>query len=345
MGRDLKNIFESLVKIDNILVWDGTKRPFFESYYLNATSQDAKWGTLLRYTLSTSTAKQVGDTATVLCLFVDSQGNKVVAKESFDLLKHDIVHSDRFISLGSSYLSISEMAGSAQDKKVCIKWDITFEDPVISSRLTSPGILYHRWFANTKFLQPRALGYGSGTLYVDGHKKELKRARLHQGHLYGTAYTQNWIQGNCESFQEDSEAFFNAVSFKRLYLKKFSRTLTLCAIGMEGKKFVATSPVQALFCNKTSYADNTWTLQFTCRGYRFICRLKRRPELTAGVRHSGINGSQAYFYHCPLADVEIKVYKKNRGAWLFYKTLSAQGRGSFETMSSEKEASLSLTES
>ncbi|HLD45480.1 MAG TPA: hypothetical protein VJC18_08595, partial [bacterium] len=104
MGRDLKNIFESLVKIDNILVWDGTKRPFFESYYLNATSQDAKWGTLLRYTLSTSTAKQVGDTATVLCLFVDSQGNKVVAKESFDLLKHDIVHSDRFISLGSSYL-------------------------------------------------------------------------------------------------------------------------------------------------------------------------------------------------------------------------------------------------
>ncbi len=352
MKRDFKHMLDALVKVDNIMIWDGITRPFFEAYYLKIVDPDTKWSLFVRYSFSTSTAHNQSDKASLWAIYISNGGQKTVLKESFDLQKHEIVHTNQFISIGNSFLSLAEAVGSVHKNKECIKWELVFEDPVISARLLPYTPLYHLKLLKTKVIQPRMLGFVSGDIYINGKKFNVGRTRAHQGHLYGNSYFHHWAWVNCIDFKEDSEAYFEALSLKVPLLKvpllkvpllkKRALTLNFFTICMDGKKYFANSLMKALFFNKSRYNNKSWEAEFACRGYKFVCQTKRDPLFTAGLRYEGPNAAVAYCYHSPLATIEITVYKRKRGQWQYYKTLSAQKKCSFETVSSQKDPVLSL---
>ena len=342
MKDRFKNIFESCVKIDNALVWDPSKHPFYEAYLINIIHPKAKWSLMLRYTLTVSTTTSFPKTASLWGVFIDEGGGKTVVKENFDMDKHDVVHTNRFISIGGSYFSLAEVVGSVNAKKTCLKWEFVFEDPVISLRPFASDLPGEYRLKKINFLVPRLVGFASGACFIDGYKKELSRSRIYQNHFYGSSFLHNWSWVNCVNFKEDSEAYLEAYSIKIPFWKNKHLTLKYYYLCMDGKKFFSQSLFKALFCNKMLAESLRWSGSFKKKGYKFIINIKRSPSLTAGIPYEAPNKAPAFCYHSSLANIEIKAYKRHKRTWQYYKTLSAQKKCSFETVLSSKDSNLPL---
>ena len=342
MKDRLKNIFESCVKIDNVLVWEPSTSPFYEAYLINIIHPKAQWSLMLRYTLSVSTTSSTPKTASLWGVFIDKKGTKTVARETFDMNKHDVVHTNRFISIGDSYFSLAEVVGSVHVKKTCLKWEFVFEDPVISLRPFSTGLLDKCWINKFNLLVPRLVGFASGSCFVDGYKKDLSRSRVYQNHLFGPSFTHNGSWVNCLNFKEDSEAYVEAYNIKVPFWRKRHLTLNYFYLCMDGKKFFSQSLIKALFFNKVFVESLRWTGSFKKKGYKFIINIKRLPSLTAGIPYEAPNRASAFCYHSSLANIEIKVYKRHKRSWQYYKTLSAQNKCSFETVQPSQDKDLPL---
>lgn len=346
LSQVVKDMLDSLVKIDNTLVWDGHSHPFYEAYYLIISHPKNPWALWLRYTLTHAAphkyeTKNENENVACLCaIYMEKSGRQVALKNTYELSKHDIVHTDQFIAIGGSCLSLAEATGSVQNGKDCIKWELSFEDPVQSLRIYPGGLFYHLGQPSTKFVQPRLVSAARGTFYVNHEKKELRPGRVHQGHLWGRTLSKRWAWANCLHFKEDSEAWFQALSIET-GVGPVSRSLNFFCLSMEGKKFNANSALKMLL-NKSDYDDFHWHLRFTKSHFRFDCHIEREARLTAGIALSGPGGEKRYSYLSPFARMEIKVYKNIRGRWQYYKTLSAENGATFETVATQKSLPLNL---
>lgn len=317
----LKIKSDSWIKIDNTLAWTTHKKPFYETYYIKINHPQGEWGLWLQYTLSTHPEKPAG-VAEVFAIFTDKAGKKIKVKESFDLEEYDIVHSHQLIAVGNSWLSLAEAIGSARENKKSIHWELRFEDPVICARLFPRESLYTLPLLKTKFVQPRMLGFVSGNIYINGFKLELHRYRVHQGHAYGSDPIRNISWANCIDFREDSEAFFEAISTKTGL--GFKLPLHLVLIGMEGGIFHTHSVKNMLWGCKSHQNGDSWEFSFTQAGHKFDGIITRDPSHTSDLG----NGH----YHSTMANVSIKVHKKERGRWKYHKLLSATGKCGFNTL-------------
>jgi len=345
MRRNFKNMLDSLVKIDNTLVWDGHTYPFHEAYYLIINDPKTTWSLWIRYTLCnvspTKSSNSHHNVASLWATYIDKQGTKIAVKNNFELSKHDIVHTDQFISIGGSFLSLAESVGSVQKGKDCIKWEINFEDPVTSLRIFPNSLFYHLSRPKTKFVQPRLVSHATGQFYVNHRRKEVNRCRVHQAHSYGTGLSHGWAWANCIHFKEDSQAYFEALSLKTGFGKRLRKSLNLFCLCMDGKKYYANT-LTKMFFNKSKYDFDSWHMEFTKSGFKFVCVVRRDPRLTAGLLLDGPNGEKKYSYLSMLASIEIKVYKYHKGSWQYYKTLSSTENCSFETVTSKKNEALTL---
>lgn len=317
----LKTKSDSWIKIDNTLAWTTHKKPFYETYYLKINHPCGDWALWLQYSLYTLPQKPSG-VAEILATFTDKAGKKIMVKEIFDLEEYDIVHSHQLIAVGNSWLSLAEAVGSARENKQSIHWELCFEDPVICARLFPRESLYTLPLLKTKFVQPRMLGFVSGNIYINGFKLELKRFRIHQGHAYGPKPVKNSAWANCIDFDEDSEAFFEMLSTKSDLWLKFP--LTLILIGMDGHIFHTQSLKNILWGLKSHRNEHSWEFSFSQSGYKFDGIITRESQNT--------NRLSGFHYQSTMANVSIKVHKKDGGRWKYYKSLTATGKCAFNTI-------------
>lgn len=329
---------EALVKLDNHLAWDGIRQPFHEVYYLKLNDTNGKWSLWLRYAFTIPAPDNPGGTASLWAIYTEKNGKKITLRKDYDMRTHDVVHADQFIQIDNSNLSLAGCAGSIVSEKNTIKWELAFEDPVVSLRLYPYKILYDSSFPPSKVVSPRLLGFVTGTLYVEnknvGHKKiNLFRNRIHQGHIYGSGLANQWAWANCIDFAEDTEAYFEAITAVMPWRGKVIRPLHLFCVGMEGEQFIANSLLKMVWQNLSDYDFQTWHCEFKKSGYHFDCTIRRDLETIVGVTYKGPNAETRHCYNSMLADIEIKVHKRKRGTWQDYKLLTSKGKCAFETVS------------
>lgn len=334
---------KSLVKLDNNLVWDGNRRPFYESYYLKINDSNAKWSLWLRYTFAVPVPGHAAGLASLWAVYMDEGGSKVALKQDYDMAVYDVVHADEFIRIGDSSLSLAGASGGIVTGKDTVKWELDFEDPVQSLRLYPNPLFYETPFPAAKFMTPRLSGFVTGTIFVNHKKITLKRERVHQGHVFGTTPARHWAWANCIDFREDSSAYFEALSGRlAVGRKKILRPCHLFCVGMDGKRFLANSIIKMLWQNRSHYDFDGWHCEFEKSGYRFECSVRRDPARTAGLLYAGPAEEIRHAYVTMMADAEIKVYKRRRGVWQDYKLLTSPSKCAFETVSPERHPGVAI---
>lgn len=334
---------EALVKLDNNLAWDGIKQPFYEVYYLKINDAAGKWGLWLRYSFTTPAPGSSNGIASLWAIYTEKGGEKIAIKQDYDMGTHDVVHADQFIQIDQSNLSLADCTGGVKSAKDVIKWELTFEDPVVSSRLYPHALFYETSFPPSKMVSPRLLGFVTGTIYVNHKKIKLFRDRVHQGHVFGTAFAPSWTWANCVDFREDTEAYFEGLSANvPLGRGKLTRPLSLFAVGMAGERFAANSLIKMAWQNKSDADFTTWNATFEKSGYRFECLIRRRPEDMLGLTYDGPNAEKLFCYASLISDIEIKVLKRRRGAWQDYKLLTAYGKCAFETVDAQSQSDVAI---
>lgn len=324
---------EPLVKTDNDLVWDGVKKPFFELYHVHLSDTNGRWALFLEFAINNPDESGRPGMSSVSACFADQNGEHLALRRDYDLSTHDIVHADEFIHIDNTSLSLADCAGGIQEGKRLVKWELAFEDPVLSFRPYSSLWFNRLPFMPTKILLPRLVGFVSGNIFVDHRKFALQRARMSQLHVYGTSFAKAWSRASCLNFQEDSEAFFEAQSCQVRFRDHLIRPLSLFYLGMEGRIFRADSLWHMACLNKSEVRKNLWQAVFQKDGYRFDCRITRATE---AIRREffGPSGEACESVDGLMADVEIHVSRKQHGLWRDYKMLTGARQGVFQTVRS-----------
>jgi hypothetical protein len=229
-----------------------------------------------------------------------------------------------------------------QSGKTHFKWDLTFEDPVQSLRLYPSALFYRLAIPKTKFVEPRLSGFVTGTLYINDRKISLQRAKIHQAHIYGTGYANDWAWANCIDFNEDPSASFEALSARIPLGTHLSPYLTLACIHLDGRTYHANSVPKMLVFNKSKYNYETWKMRFRSGWHRFHVRITRDPDLIAGVAYHGPNGEERFCFNTMMSDIEVRIEKLSAHGWQLDRVLTATKKCAFETVSPQSHPAAAL---
>ncbi len=332
MRRGLSTLLDSPVKLDNHLVWDGRKFPFTESYDIKLHDPKHVWSLWLRYALNHPTSVRDEAHTSLTGFFVDQKGMRLALSEKFPMDAHDIVHADHFITLKDAHFSLSNALGCIQKNNQSLRWDLLFEDPVQSLR-PLPSIFYSLAAPRLKFLSPRFCGRASGQIYINHHTRDAQGLKIYQAHRYGEDPLPAFQWAHCADFNEDPTAVFEALTVDRggfLFSKKTKKQWHVFCLVMEGEKYFSHSLVD-VWRGRSVCGPLEWQIEFEKNKRRFECHIIRQPLATFGTRAVLQDGSQHHTYLSPLAALEIKVFKKQNGAWTHERTLSSQTGCTVET--------------
>lgn len=322
---------ESLVKIDNDLVWDGVKRPFHEVYHVQINDTNGRWGFSAELALNHPEDFSDPGTSSVTACFQERGLEAVQLRQDYDLSTHDVVHADEFIHIDKSSLSLAECTGGVTVEKQTIKWELVFEDPVLSFRPCPWNFIFPPRMVPARVFVPRVIGFVSGNIYVDHRKFSFTRARVSQSHHHGSRLPDQLTRVSCLSFVEDPEAFFEGQTCVLRTQKRRFGPLTLGCMGLEGKLYPFNSLWRVLTVNRSTTNEVAWNARYRHSGYEFLCRVQGLEEPV--MRQSrGPTGETGRIRRFLLADAEIEVRRKHRGRWQDYKLLTAPKRAFFETL-------------
>ncbi|OVE81008.1 hypothetical protein BVY03_04950 [bacterium K02(2017)] len=323
----MQNFVVSPVKLDNDLIWDGQLSPFYESYDIVLHNFNQSWSLWLRYALCHQASNKKINQAKLMASF-SKEGQPVESlSQSFELEKLEIMHTDRFISINGASLSLSESMGEVKIPNQNIKWEIYFEDPVVSLRVLPKLFLYHLNLPPAKFVQPRIKTFCSGQVFINHKKYEFKKLPVYQSHTYGNKFPAQWYRANCINFNEDENAIFEGLSQLIKFKNKELCWLKYFCLQMEGKRYYANSLIK-MFTNKSNASPDKWEFEFKKGGYKFMGVIYRQKASTINIDPA--YSTSTHQYTAFKSSIEINVYKKIKGNWTHYKTLSSKDNCCFE---------------
>lgn len=301
----------SLVKIDNVIGWDGVKSPFVEDYSLFLHDEKGKWSLVLRFFFDIQPAPKK-KRGSVQALFQSLDGEQVEISKSFDLDKYDVVHADKFIQMGDCSLSLADCVGSLQSKDQVIKWECLFEDPVLSYR-PLPDVFYPFSFPRFKMFYPRFLTFARGQFFVNHKKYEFGRMRVCQVHSFGKALPKHFFQAHCLEFEQDSDSVF---SIYAPTLAPQGPLMPYVIFAMEGQVFQTRSLIWPGFGTHLKSQPPSPHLQFSKQGFRFDVEFDLNPDFDFDLG----SGTTLNL----LGDLKIKIAKKGQKGFQDYKVLTSK---------------------
>lgn len=318
------------VSIGNHLQYFNNKAPFYEVYYLKLIEPQALWSLWLRYTLCHPSNKSVPAEASVWGIF-HLQGQKPLAiKKSYPLKEIDVFHQDSFIHIEDNFLAIEKSVGYLEEKNSSIEWNFEFEDPSHSICLYPYQILYKLPFPKTKFLEPRLKSHATGEFKINHKTYPLNHLPVHQAHIWGKEYADNWTWGNCIHFNEDPTAIFEGLVAQIKLGKKLSPPLALFYFVFDGEVYKA-NQIHRWTKNKSYSSLLDWNFECLSKNLKFVGHLKRSLDDIAGVEYTGPLGEKRYCHNTMRAQMTLQVFRKNKKSWVPLKKLTSK-QAAFETV-------------
>ena len=306
---------------DNHTRWDGSKKGFYEVYYLkwnDPAQQAAAW---LRYTITAPVSG--APVFSVWGIFFDAAGSQrpIFIKQDLTAGTSEISRKNLDLRIGSSRLTHTEAQGILSDKNHSLSWDLHYEQNGIGLR-HFPALLYKTPFPSTKFLAPYLSVPISGTFVVDGRSITLDHAPAHQAHIWGTDMAPAWVWGNCNTFEEDPTFCFEGLS---------AHGLTLLTFYWERRLYQTQSPLKWIL-NRSRAERNRWSFGASFGDLYFAGEITTRPEDIVDVRYVTPSGGERFCHNTKIADLQIRILQKKPGGWTVIRTFNARRSAAFETV-------------
>ncbi len=320
-------------ELDNMVQWDGKRRPYYEVYYLKFQVPEVGRAFWLRYTLLAPRRDLGPASASVWAVAFDTANPSppVAVKETWMADQAQIDRDIFFFQAGDSAIYNNGARGRVASGGHELRWDLQFIPNEASERLY-PVSFYHLPVPKTKFLSPNWSVRVMGEVSVDGRKIPVQDAPGCQAHLWGTQHAERWAWTHCNYFKEDPGAVFEALTGQIRIGKKLLRPLTALSLRLGDGRWLRFNRLSQLLFNKSRYDFEGWELEAHRGHYRIKAVLKNRPQEMAGVTYTDPDGAKLYCYHAEGADLNLRVYETGRGSDRLLHELSATHTAAFEVV-------------
>ena len=310
----------ALVKVDNVLAWDGLKRPFQETYQICLTDTASDWVLLLSFSTMAPADRTQPFEAKVRGVFWPRGGERQVFEVSYPLDKYEIVHASHFFQMGSSYLSLAECFGALDG----LKWELTFEDPVVGFR-PWPSLWGNRSFHKTQASYPRLLNFVSGCFFVGHQKFEVKHHPIFQSHSWGQTVPWELTEIVGQSFEEDSKAYFLGVWPRVRWGTRISPLMPGMVLGVSEGDVISRFPLSA-FNTRLEQGEQSVRFYHKSFGRRIEGEIWLGETASDEITLTDSYG-QPYTDSCHLfSDLTIKIFEGSQSGWREVKRLTSSGK-------------------
>lgn len=314
---------------DNLTRWNGSRKGFYEVYYLKWNDPTRGIAAWLRYTLLSPRTRP--PEASLWGIFFDAKDpkNNLAIKRTFPAAEARIEREIFYFGIGPSAVFDRGARGTLSDEKNRLAWEFKFGEGLTLRHFPSP--LYATPFPKTKFLAPYLSTRLTGEFTVNDRTFSLENVPAHQAHLWGTQHAASWIWGNCNAFAEDPDFCFEGLSVKVPVGARTAPPMTLLFFYWDGKFYSFNSPFR-WFSNKSWNELDRWHFEAGTKDLKFVGDVFSSPEQMVGVRYEDPDGSERFCHNTKVADLRIQVLKKTGSGWACLKTLSAERTCAFEVV-------------
>lgn len=305
----------------NLTRWEKSKKPFYEVYYLKWNDPSQGIAAWLRYTLLAPIAREPEVSVWGIFFNAANPQKNLALKQTYSLHEARIEREIFYFAAGPSAIFDGGARGELSGEKGRLSWELKFEGEGQSLQ-HFPAPLYWGEFPKTKLLAPYLSTRLSGEFVVNNQTFSLQNVPAHQAHLWGTEMAPAWVWGNCNSFQEDPDFFFEGLSVP---------PFTLLFFFWEGRWHRFGGPVR-WFLNRSQHDLDRWHFEASERNLRFVGDLFSDPSSMVGVRYEDPTGKTRYCHNTKVANLKIQILQKRHAEWECIKTLSASKSAAFESV-------------
>ncbi len=313
---------------DNLLRWDGSKRGFYEAYYLKWNDPEHQTAGWLRFGLDSP--RNGNPQATLLGVYFDLKDPKknLALTQTVPISETRLEHELFFLEIKSSVIFQTGTRGEIQTPRGKMTWDLSFHEPTTRLRHL-PSLLYPLPWPETKINAPHLSCRLSGQFGLNDQSFSLQSLPAHQAHHWGTKLANSWVWGNCTDFQEDPTAVFEGLTAGIAIGQKPIRPLTFLFFVYRGKRYSFLSPL-VWFQNRSRYETNRWHFEAMRGDIRFLGDLTAPREQRVRIPMNSPNGLSCHIHTTMVADLKINVFKKNKAGWQLLETLTANKTAAWE---------------
>ncbi|MGH9389564.1 MAG: hypothetical protein ACRD1Z_08105, partial [Vicinamibacteria bacterium] len=264
---------------DNLVVWDGARRPHYEVYYLKLNDVPTRTAAWLRYTLL-APAPGKGDPVAELWgifFFADDPKRNIALKKTFPI-EEAVIARDRFsFRIGNAEITNSSARGGLERNGKRLDWTLRWEPNRESFRHLPYAWMYRAPVPKTKVISPNLSVRFHGEITAGGDRVILRGAPGQQTHIWGTKHADRWVWGHCNAFEEDSEALFEGLTAQVKIAGRRTPPLSTFHFRYRGESHTFNRGRQLLRA-ASQYELGEWRFDLSDRHRRFVGRVSSRLE-------------------------------------------------------------------
>jgi hypothetical protein len=309
----------------NRLRWNGSRKGFYEVYYLKWNDRPSHTAGWLRYTLRSPRQGAGPAVAELWGIFFDGDDPRgsFAVKQSLPIEALRIEPNRFRLEIGEALLEDGVCRGAIEDPRRGhrLAWDlrlVSSEGPLSHFPLER---MYRGGFPRTKLLSPHVDARFSGSLQADHRHLSLDGAPGQQSHLWGSQHALRWAWGHCNAFEEDPGAVWEGLDSQLALGPLESPHLGLFFLRLDGRWHRFDAPWRWLR-QSSRFRLGRWSFQAQDEEISLVGLVEADPGRMIGVTYQDPDGSLLWCNNTKLGDMRLHLFDR-RGRAL--RTLTARG--------------------
>jgi hypothetical protein len=321
---------------DNIAVWDGKTRGWYEVWYFkwnDAGSGAAVW---LRYTILIPLEGRGEPVGELWAIVFDRRnpGANCAFKRTLPMADVVLDRNAFGITIDDSVLTHTAARGHIGDGHgEGISWDLSVVPGDETFRHFPSEIMYRAALPKTKVVAPNLSCTYSGTVTVRGKTFKFDGAPGHQAHIWGTKHAARWAWANCNAFDGLGRGtVLEALTAQIKLGRGMSPPLSVACLKLDGREY-AFNGLRNMFSTVTEYDVRRWELAAEGGGHLLKVHVACDPVHMVGVNYRDPDGEGRVCHNTKVADARVELFERKTGGGLeLVRELRSSGTCAFEVV-------------
>jgi hypothetical protein len=314
---------------DNLPRWDGSRRGFYEVWYLKLNHRESRTALWLRYTTLAPVASGEPVRGQVWAVHFDP-GAPERNVAGLSTWPGDQVRfgGGSIVQVGDACFADGRLSGTVAAGELEISWDLAYE-PNVTTFHHAPWVARGLGLLPTTVCSPNVDIRMEGTFRVGSRAFRCTGEPAQQGHIWGRRHGLRWSWAHCNAFEGAEGAVFEGVTAQTKLAGLESPLLTAILIRLDGIDHVFNSPWR-LLTTRSDHRLGAWSFVVVDGDRRFSGAVTARPEDMVGVAYTDTDLTRLYCHNAKVGSMELTVEERRAGGFRPVRTLVARGTVALE---------------